>query len=603
MSDDTFVVHVAEAELPPEPPPHGPMVWAKNNLFSSLTNTILSVVFGGVTLLFFWNMVGFIIAEDRRWDAVTANMRLLMVQAYPQEQSVRIWLSLAIVIVLATATLAVWGAGTRLSRYAVGTTMMTAGAFLSFLSLIATFHLLLDSRTAVWGIGGLIIGLALAGIGYQMRQGEDSKVPKIPSLMVTAVALAVPIAALWVIQVPTPILGGGQELAPVALSTKLPLTILYLIGIASYLVADRTIGEQERFRGPLVALWALSFPVIVMVILRDPIIPYDAVTSTYLPIGAAFAVVGAVVMWFVADPTKKEAGLGVGALIFVLFLLSWAISVVMIVRILLLVGSFFALSASTFAGEQRARIRYAIVWFASVALITYFVVLVVAESSIRSESGSFLGGLLLTFPLAIAGMALSFPLGVLLALGRTSTMPIFRLLSTAYIEIVRGVPLITWLLVAFVLLPFFLPPGVSVQGVVRAIFAVAFFSAAYLAENIRGGLQSIGKGQYEAAKALGMTTVQMTVFITLPQALRAVIPALVGQVIALFKDTSLVTIVGLFDFLHIARAVIPNQSQPFNFIGVLREPLLFAALVYWIITFSMSRASLRLERKLGLGER
>jgi general L-amino acid transport system permease protein len=182
-------------------------------------------------------------------------------------------------------------------------------------------------------------------------------------------------------------------------------------------------------------------------------------------------------------------------------------------------------------------------------------------------------------------------------------MPIFRLLCTAYIELVRGVPLITWLLVAFLMLPIALPSGVEIGGVMRAVGAMTFFSAAYLAENVRGGLQSIPGGQREASKALGMSTLQMTVFITLPQALRAVIPALVGQVIAIFKDTSLVTIVGLFDFLHIARQVIPAQSQPFSFLGSIKETLIFAAVVYWMFTFTFSRISLRLEKKLGVGER
>jgi len=182
-------------------------------------------------------------------------------------------------------------------------------------------------------------------------------------------------------------------------------------------------------------------------------------------------------------------------------------------------------------------------------------------------------------------------------------MPIFRLMSTAYIELVRGVPLITWLLVAFLMLPVALPNGIEIGGVMRAIGAMTFFSAAYLAENVRGGLQSIRAGQREAAKALGMSTLQETVFITLPQALRAVIPALVGQVIALFKDTSLVTIVGLFDFLHMARQVIPAQSQPFSFLGSNKWTLLFAAAVYWMFTFTFSRVSLRLEKKLGVGER
>jgi general L-amino acid transport system permease protein len=136
--------------------------------------------------------------------------------------------------------------------------------------------------------------------------------------------------------------------------------------------------------------------------------------------------------------------------------------------------------------------------------------------------------------------------------------------------------------------------------VVKAIVAIALFSAAYLAENVRGGLQSIPKGQYEAAKAMGLSTVQTTVFITLPQALRSVIPAIVGQVISLFKDTSLVAIIGLADFLRVARDIVPNQPAS---LGSLQESLLFAMAIYWVFTFNVSRASLRLERKLGVGER
>jgi amine acid ABC transporter, permease protein, 3-TM region, His/Glu/Gln/Arg/opine family len=228
---------------------------------------------------------------------------------------------------------------------------------------------------------------------------------------------------------------------------------------------------------------------------------------------------------------------------------------------------------------------------------------VTAESTVEVPGNFFIGGLGLTLIISISAIVASFPLGVLLALGRASSMPIFRIMSTVYIELIRGVPLITWLLVAFIMLPVALPHGVEIQGVMRAVGAMTFFSAAYLAENVRGGLQALPKGQYEASRALGMTTAQMTIFIVLPQALRAVIPALVGQIISIFKDTSLVTIVGLFDFLHIARVVIPGQSQPFNFLGALREPLLFAAAVYWMFTFTFSRISLRLEKKLGVGER
>jgi general L-amino acid transport system permease protein len=167
-----------------------------------------------------------------------------------------------------------------------------------------------------------------------------------------------------------------------------------------------------------------------------------------------------------------------------------------------------------------------------------------------------------------------------------------------YIELIRGVPLITVLFMAQVMLPIFLPKGIEIDNLLRVIVGVILFSAAYLAENVRGGLQAIPRGQYEAASAIGLSTAQSMRLIILPQALRAVIPALVGQFISLFKDTSLVAIVGLFDLLGIASAVV---AQP-DWFGLQRETYAFVALVYWICAFSMSSASRRLERKLGVGK-
>ena len=290
-------------------------------------------------------------------------------------------------------------------------------------------------------------------------------------------------------------------------------------------------------------------------------------------------------------------------MLLVVSFVSFAIPMPFVVRFLLLALALFVLAAPTFGGEGAANRRYLMGWVATVVILTVGAMVISSESLINVPGSFFLGGLSLTIVLAFTSIVLSFPLGIILALGRTSTMPIFRLMSTTYIELVRGVPLITWLLVAFLMLPVALPDGIEIGGVMRAIGAMTFFSAAYLAENVRGGLQSIHSGQREASKALGMSTLQETVFITLPQALRAVIPALVGQIIALFKDTSLVTIVGLFDFLHMARQVIPAQSQPFSFLGSIRWTLVFAAVVYWMFTFTFSRVSQRREKKLGVGER
>ena len=223
---------------------------------------------------------------------------------------------------------------------------------------------------------------------------------------------------------------------------------------------------------------------------------------------------------------------------------------------------------------------------------------------------SLWGGFYLNILLAVVGIVVSFPLGVLLALGRTSSYPVLRLASTAYIELIRGVPLITILLMTWLALPIFLPsiavPVLAPEGLddmeltYRVMVALVLFSAAYVAEAVRGGLQAVPRGQIEAAQALGMGTFSVLAFIILPQALRAVIPALVGQFISLFKDTSLVFIVGFTDLLKAGRAIAQGQIE---FSGQEKEVLLFVALVFWVVAFSMSRLSQRLERTMGVGER
>lgn len=201
------------------------------------------------------------------------------------------------------------------------------------------------------------------------------------------------------------------------------------------------------------------------------------------------------------------------------------------------------------------------------------------------------GGLLLTMMLTVVGIIGSFPLGVLLALGRRSDLPVVRYLSILYIETVRGVPLVTVLFMAQLLVPFLNPALADIDAVFRAMVGITLFSAAYLAENVRGGLQAIPPGQVEAARALGLAGWQITLFITLPQALRAVIPALVGQCISLFKDTSLVTIVGLIDLTGISNAVVAQTE----FIGLRREAYVFITVLYFVFSYAMSYVSRRLE--------
>ena len=212
------------------------------------------------------------------------------------------------------------------------------------------------------------------------------------------------------------------------------------------------------------------------------------------------------------------------------------------------------------------------------------------------------GGLHLTIFLAVGGIVLSFPLGVLLALGRRSSLPAVRWVCIAYIEVIRGVPLITILFMGAFMLGFFLPEGVDTpSGVTRALIALTIFTSAYVAEIVRGGLQSVPRGQVEAAQSLGLSTLKTTRLIVLPQALRAVIPATVGQFISLFKDTSLVFIIGLTELLAVAESI--TKQPDFLAQGLLVETLFFAAFVYWAGSYWMSRESQRLERRLGVGER
>lgn len=202
------------------------------------------------------------------------------------------------------------------------------------------------------------------------------------------------------------------------------------------------------------------------------------------------------------------------------------------------------------------------------------------------------GGLILTLLLTTFGLAAAFPLAIVLALGRRSGLPAIRAISVAYIELVRGVPLISLLFMASVMLPLFLPQGVSIDKLLRAQIALVLFAAAYLAEVVRGGLQAIPQGQYDAANALGLSYPGSTLYIILPQALRIAVPALVNTFIGFFKDTSLVLVIGLFDLLSTIKLGLTEPA--WSGFGV--EAYLFAALVYFAFCFSFSRYSRRFER-------
>ena len=207
------------------------------------------------------------------------------------------------------------------------------------------------------------------------------------------------------------------------------------------------------------------------------------------------------------------------------------------------------------------------------------------------------GGLPLTLILSVFGLTAAYPLGVLLALGRQSKMPAIKTLSIVYIELIRGVPLISLLFMSSVVFPLFLPEGITINKILRAQVAIVLFTAAYIAEVVRGGLQGMGRGQYEAAESLGLNYYQTMRLVVLPQALKIVIPPTVSILISAFKDTSLVVIIALFDILKTTQTALQDPQ----WMGFSAEAYVFVALIYFVCCFFMSNYSRRLERELETG--
>ncbi|MEM1393538.1 MAG: amino acid ABC transporter permease [Cyanobacteria bacterium P01_D01_bin.116] len=255
----------------------------------------------------------------------------------------------------------------------------------------------------------------------------------------------------------------------------------------------------------------------------------------------------------------------------------WLISIGFSIAISFLLGKKFSKTISRYL---------AFAWILSFPIILF---IIGGGLGLRAVSSSDWNGLLLTLLMAAISIVLSFPIGILLALGRTSELPVVKWFSILYIEIIRGLPLIGILFLAQVMLPLFLP--IRLDRVLRGVAGLILFSAAYMAENVRGGLQSVPRGQIEAAKVLGLNPALVLLLIVLPQALRAVIPAIVGQFIGLFKDTSLLSLVGLLELTGIAGSIL---AQP-EFLGHYAEVYLFIGLIYGVFCYSMSLASRKLE--------
>jgi general L-amino acid transport system permease protein len=420
--------------------------------------------------------------------------------------------------------------------------------------------------------------------------------------------LFIPVALLWFIKLPVIQLDANREriipdpLMPIADTTKIPWSVIFAMFLLSYFIGIY-FKDVKRLKNIMSISWFLLPLLIFSWIFKKPIIEMNEVLTGDIPIFVIFFVIGLLVVLFINNPiVKKYYSIYLGVVL-VGTLAGVFISIPMLAKACLLLLSLFSMVVPAVSTSSQGKRSLIIIWLVALATLTFLLRGGASETGIVVPGSSIFGGFSLTWLLAIFGTYVSFPLGVLLALGRNSKLPIVRIICTGIIELVRSVPYITWLFFASVTLAVFLPAGVEFNLIVRVLMVTAFFSGAYFAENIRGGLQSIPKGQYEAADAIGMSPFQKTGLIVLPQALRAVIPTLVSSAITAFKDSSLVTIIGLFDFLTIGKTVIDNQSVPVNFVGHQRENLIFVAVVYWIFTFTLSRRSMKVEKRLGLGER
>ena len=619
-----------DAASRPDEPSLPPLQWLKVNLFSSVLNTALTIVFGLAGVLAYQRLLNWAFSHERNWDAVRVNMRALFTFTYPSSQYGRIWVTLGIVLTLAGLSLGLSrmvGQGLSLKRISIWC-MAWGGAVIAGIVLVqphakrsADGEILLDADfepvresfgTAMadrgwWCLIGVLLlatGLAIWVILGDLKRRKTF----VGAIPFTLGVLAFAVSTLWWFHWGNygqqgDIIEPGRTVKD---SAKLPWTAMWFVLTGAYLVGRR-ISATDRAASVRVVVnlsWLLAPFITFWVILRDPQIDYAHVMSTDLPMALGFMIGGGALLFFLTKPDLGEIGRILGVGLFGIAIFNWVAAFFGIypmlqkARISFLLLALVALAAHNFAGERAQRLRFVYAWAAVMAILHYLVTMINAPSTVDAPD-EFVGGFLVTVYIAVFTKIFSFPLGVLLALGRTSTLPIFRVLSTIYIETVRGVPFITILFFFSTFLNIFLPDGMEIEQLAAAGLGFALFSAAYLAENIRGGLQAVRRGQYEASDALGLSTVQRTGFIVLPQALRVSIPPLVGATISTFKETSLLAIIGIIDFLRVANSVIPGQTV---FLGVRMEGLLFVCMIYWIGAYSMSKFSQRLERHLGVGE-
>ena len=592
--------------------------WLRDNLFSSVGSAVISLITLYLLAGMYRGTVGFILSPMRKWTAVTYNMQLYMIFNYAEGDSWRAWASVGVALFLIGVTLGYWNSGEKSSFKSISTGLFKVFTTLTLLVLIAPRETEVmnndGSRSMVEVISSsqrisfLIPVAVLALVSFVLtRLNIEMSFNRTKTIIFY---LGFLVLSGWIIKVPTVTFdASGNRILPdvylpVATTTTIPWTILYGVLWVSLFVG---LFLQKKGLKPLKRIIPITWVILPLYLFswlyKKPLIELNKVFTNDVPGVLIFWTIGFLIIRYITNEKFMQYRnyLTSGFLLVTASILFLRIP--FLFKVLTFSVVLLLLVAPAIANTAEGKRNLLLIWIVAIAVVAFLLRGSGSPTGIVTPTGSFLGGFSLTWVLAIFGTYVSFPFGVMLALGRTSNLPLVRVICTGIIEIVRSVPYITWLFFASVMLTVFMPEGVEFNLIVRVLIVTAFFSGAYFAENIRGGLQSIPKGQYEAANAIGMNPFQRISLIVLPQALRAIIPTLVSSIITAFKDSSLVAIIGLFDTLRIGSAVIPTQSSPVNFVGTQLDNLLFIALFYWVFCFIFSRRTMKIEKKLGLGER
>jgi len=559
---------IAHALAEANAPRHGdrtPREWIRANLFNNWYNSLITVVFGAIALYGGYYLFRFLFSTAQ-WEAVADNLELFMIGTFPREERTRIVVQLLMMSGATGLLVGYFRARARQQADEAGVdlipvTVREATATYGSIAVFIGASLAIGARTL--GPYLLVVGCVAAALaGFYATRPLRNPLSKLVLLTPLALAAGTLMTVSDLNNSAAYAIGAAATALLILVNTvhRLSLTLSagLLVGVAGFQALSGTSGLAWLFL-------ALAVTPIAFDILSD--------VQDRMPDAVGWIGVAVITVLFVRRLIVDGIGLSSGVV--------------------------FALAAVAVVGMLRSNpgpaLRIGV--FAALGVAMW---LVGGWIDLEGIDWADWSGLQLNIVVAGASIVLAFPLGLLLALARRSSLPVLRYLATAYIELIRGVPLISLLLMGQFFIGFFLNTTDPLSSITRATTAITMFSAAYIAEIVRGGLQSVGDGQTEAGQALGLSPAQITRLLVLPQALRNVIPAMVGQFISLFKDTSLLAIIGVINFLSVREIV--HAQEAFRGVGI-AETLVYVAFGFWAISFAMSRESQRLERRLGVGTR